>query len=268
VCFQCCETVWAETDPGLLNSKKFEQHSEFDLLRDLWQEEVEPGMSSLELTTYFKMVEAYSRRHLSYPVDVLNAFSGVQRVLERHSENRFVYGLPTTALDLALLWTEAEPLSAREVLHRDEETEADFLRWSWAAWVGLVRYTIDQVRRRDKAGYAMPEVEQFQIFHRRTLQTFPVIDRSTDLIIDTLQAKQESIVGVSGPDLGPNVLQFWAWTDNHMEYFRIDTRYVFYLSGPEIKGTESRQGVMRIQDSEGVHCGLLYQTAEMVKKQV
>jgi hypothetical protein len=266
--FQCGETVRAETDPGLLNSKKFEQHSEFDLLRDLWQEEVEPGMSSLELTTYFKMVEAYSRRHLSYPVDVLNAFSGVQRVLERHSENRFVYGLPTTALDLALLWTEAEPLSAREVLHRDEETEADFLRWSWAAWVGLVRYTIDQVRRRDKAGYAMPEVEQFQIFHRRTLQTFPVIDRSTDLIIDTLQAKQESIVGVSGPDLGPNVLQFWAWTDNHMEYFRIDTRYVFYLSGPEIKGTESRQGVMRIQDSEGVHCGLLYQTAEMVKKQV
>jgi hypothetical protein len=81
------------------------------------------GLNIDELHSYFLLVEEYTRKQLSFPSDVLNAFEGGLKLLKQRSKEFFVYGLHVSSLDLALLWIEAEPLERRIPQTADAKVE-------------------------------------------------------------------------------------------------------------------------------------------------
>jgi hypothetical protein len=81
-------------------------------------------------TQYTAAVELYTRRFLTEQLDILNAFEGVARVLQDHMDTSMHFGLPSGLLDSALLWESLQLLPRRE----------GFPSWSWAGWVGEVRW--------------------------------------------------------------------------------------------------------------------------------
>jgi len=101
-----------------------------------FQRPLQPGKDpAAAISSYISCVEAYSRRHLSYADDGLNAFAGISKVLESDLETTLFYGLPIKYFELALLWSPKANQSRREA----------FPSWSWAGWSGPV--DISSVRR-------------------------------------------------------------------------------------------------------------------------
>src|SRR3954447_1462381 len=49
-------------------------------------------------------VELYTRRELTNPIDILNAFEGVQLVLEKRISAKIFYGVLETMVDSSLIW--------------------------------------------------------------------------------------------------------------------------------------------------------------------
>jgi hypothetical protein len=245
VYFQCGTIICS--DAGVDLPAEWEENSTDDLnsLVDLT-----PNAPSWNFEAYSDLVRLYTQRKLSFPADILNAFSGSLAVLQEHFRCQMLSGLPAAALDLALLWFPAEPLFRREVIEEDGNTKQVFPSWSWAGWEGPVVYTIDLVRIRDKTGHPTPKIATFEVFHNGLLYT---AHKNVSTEYEFLETTKQ---GISGPDLGPDVLHFWAQTIDATR-FRIDNRLVTYLSGPHGKAA-SKQGVFGIQKMEGIHCGLLY----------
>lgn len=89
-----------------LNNPLFNLHQELaDLGRD--------ARLARSFKAYSKLVEQYTLRHISYDSDIINAFLGTFTVLNEffHSDN--LCGLPSSALDLALLWAPVGRLRRR-----------------------------------------------------------------------------------------------------------------------------------------------------------
>ncbi|KAF2188338.1 HET-domain-containing protein, partial [Zopfia rhizophila CBS 207.26] len=89
------------------------------------------GKTNFEV--YAGAVEEYTSRNITYHEDALKAFAGVLSYLEMSFQGfEFLYGLPDTELDQALLWY---PKSDQ---HRRQSRNGDnlFPSWSWAGWVG------------------------------------------------------------------------------------------------------------------------------------
>lgn len=87
--------------------------------------------------TYAMVVNEYSRRSLSYSTDGLNAISAILSTLEKPFRGAFLYGLPETAIDAALLWKPA----ARSHRRCDPVTRKSlFPSWSWVGWENEVEY--------------------------------------------------------------------------------------------------------------------------------
>jgi hypothetical protein len=89
---------------------------------------------------YNKAVELYTRRSLTKQADILAAFSGIYKMLECKLRGPFVFGLPTSHFDLAILW-QSERAANRRVIPKDEaaklsESERDFPSWAWCGWEG------------------------------------------------------------------------------------------------------------------------------------
>jgi Heterokaryon incompatibility protein (HET) len=87
---------------------------------------------------YVKIVEDFSGRDIGEPWKIMDAFKGLQRVLESpkilHSTFRF--GLPVRFMDAALLWQPSGPTRRRE---EKLDQNGNILRrsppsWSWAGW--------------------------------------------------------------------------------------------------------------------------------------
>jgi hypothetical protein len=107
---------------------------------------------------YMKCIQLYTGRDLTKPKDVLTAFQGTAWLLEQHLNAPFLYGLPASHFDLALLWMPLSVLNRRrpKLPHRsrapmctqDElgncncklEEEGyggnNFPSWSWCGWMG------------------------------------------------------------------------------------------------------------------------------------
>ncbi len=88
--------------------------------------------------SYLSAVYWYTSRKLSYDYDVLNAFSGIMAFLRPYMRSKFLYGLPETELDTALLW---QPHNAA---HRRKDSitgETLFPSWSWAGWIGKISHS-------------------------------------------------------------------------------------------------------------------------------
>ncbi|KAL8864448.1 MAG: hypothetical protein Q9174_007350, partial [Haloplaca sp. 1 TL-2023] len=94
-----------------------------------------PISKSVNILTHKRLVQAYTARQLSFPIDILNAFKGIEALLRPLFRSDFLYGLPRTEIDSQLLWQPSYSLTRR----RDPMTRLPlFPSWSWAGWVGEV----------------------------------------------------------------------------------------------------------------------------------
>ena len=82
---------------------------------------------------YARLVRDYTKRHLWYPSDALNAFSGLLELPKHRFDRRFICGLPSNIFNAALLWV---PAGGRQQLTPNHP----FPSWSWAGWIGPVEY--------------------------------------------------------------------------------------------------------------------------------
>jgi len=112
-----------------------------------------PPMSSKWLTTwrnpghdvllqYGEMVEGFTKRKLSYPEDILDAFTGILVALSKRFGSRFVCALPMAFVDSALLWQPSlagTPFS-RRVCQEGKSIVPYLPSWSWAGWEGEIEY--------------------------------------------------------------------------------------------------------------------------------
>ncbi|KAI8938245.1 hypothetical protein NX059_005905 [Plenodomus lindquistii] len=91
-----------------------------------------------EFRWYEQIVVEYTTKRMGWPDDIINAFTGIQTELSTMFDWAFASGLPIPLLDLALLWTPITTVERRVTASRQPS-------WSWAGWIGRVRYT-DMVR--------------------------------------------------------------------------------------------------------------------------
>ncbi|KAH7176868.1 heterokaryon incompatibility protein-domain-containing protein [Dactylonectria macrodidyma] len=86
---------------------------------------------------YAHCVALYTTRDLYEPFDILAAFSGMCKLMEQTMRAPFIFGLPTSHFDLALLW---QPVGRASRLDRasasDDPKYKDmrFPSWSWCGW--------------------------------------------------------------------------------------------------------------------------------------
>ena len=123
--FQCNQTIFKE-DSGLRN-----HGPKFRRARRL------RGDKTPIWNSYQRAVVEYTKRNMSDESDIINAFQGVLNLLQPAFRGEFLFGLPETELDAALLWQPTSVIRRRV----DPETKAPlFPSWSWAGWVGEVAY--------------------------------------------------------------------------------------------------------------------------------
>ncbi|KAF2865545.1 heterokaryon incompatibility protein-domain-containing protein [Massariosphaeria phaeospora] len=106
-------------------------------------------MSERSFWVYMNVAELYSSRKLTKKKDILAAFWGITLRMKRIMQAPFVFGLPSSHFDLAILWQHTgpaarrEPTSAEEML---EYAEHRFPTWSWTGWTGpSISYSHDML---------------------------------------------------------------------------------------------------------------------------
>ena len=77
-------------------------------------------------TQYSTLMQGYAKRHLSHQSDALAAFTGVLGSLSTRLGDRFIWGLPESLFDAAMLW--------RSHNHFPDRRRPEFPSWSWVAW--------------------------------------------------------------------------------------------------------------------------------------
>jgi len=100
-----------------------------------------PSSGRVNISSYRRVVEAYTSRQLSFASDMLNAFEGIATGFRPLFRSDFVFGLPRSELDSQLLWQPSGPSTRR----RDPVSGKPlFPSWTWAGWVGPVKCNIDE----------------------------------------------------------------------------------------------------------------------------
>ncbi|GKZ32402.1 hypothetical protein AbraIFM66950_001768 [Aspergillus brasiliensis] len=93
---------------------------------------------------YEGLVENYTQRHLTYPSDILDAFSGISSVLSHEYRmggcEELFSGLPRREFLAYLLWSPKETPTRRMPRIKGRH-EQHFPSWSWIGWVCPIYYT-------------------------------------------------------------------------------------------------------------------------------
>ncbi|OQO09331.1 hypothetical protein B0A48_04729 [Cryoendolithus antarcticus] len=82
---------------------------------------------------YSYVVQQFCKRQMSYPADVLDAFSALSDRLTPLFHGQLILGLPINELDTQLLWQTAPTIERRVC---PDTGRYLFPSWSWAGWVG------------------------------------------------------------------------------------------------------------------------------------
>jgi hypothetical protein len=129
VYFSCNQMVCKE-DSGLRNVSRWgEKHVRVRAERHpIWN-------------NYRRAVKKFTKRTFTFDSDVINAFEGIVSLLQPAFKCDFLYGLPETELDVALLW---QPKSAIRRRIDKSTGQPIFPSWSWAGWVGEIDYVWTQ----------------------------------------------------------------------------------------------------------------------------
>lgn len=91
------------------------------------------------LKHYCRWVEDYTRRELSFPSDILNAFAGAAKIVSSSLGSRMLFGLPERYLPQALMWgpTASKP---RDACAHPRTCGTSIPSWSWAHRKQPVQY--------------------------------------------------------------------------------------------------------------------------------
>lgn len=97
---------------------------------------------------YMMLLKFYTARELTKDKDIVAAFSGVSNVMRETMHAPFIFGLPTSHFDLALLWSYPLPVKRRQGADNESQMDAiEFPSWSWSGWVGPpVEYRRDMLQ--------------------------------------------------------------------------------------------------------------------------
>ncbi len=87
-------------------------------------------------------VNAFTSRSLTKPGDAYDAFAAVLQQMQKHSGSQYLWGLPSTTFELALLWYHKSTARRRTCLTTLPITslkrKVAFPSWSWFGWEGAV----------------------------------------------------------------------------------------------------------------------------------
>lgn len=90
---------------------------------------------------YKFLVRDYSKRSLSYPSDILFAFSGIQAHITAITGSDFVCGLPEAVIDAALLWYSLNISTSERRVSSIYTLDSSLIQppsWSWIGWTNPV----------------------------------------------------------------------------------------------------------------------------------
>ena len=94
-------------------------------------------LSRRSLWVYTKCVPLYTARMLTKRKDILAAFNGICNLMEKTMQAPFIFGLPSSHFDMALLWEPQTALERRVPSTDEERAEYGGMRfpsWSWCGW--------------------------------------------------------------------------------------------------------------------------------------
>ena len=97
--------------------------------------------------TYRHLLRDYTKRNLTKPGDVLRAWSGIATLFSRFAHGKEVIcGLPTAAMDLAILWTPVgDALGSRKERSERAEVDKDYYpTWSWTSMTDPIDLLMSQ----------------------------------------------------------------------------------------------------------------------------
>jgi hypothetical protein len=124
------------------------------------------GALSKAFPYYARFVLDYSRKQLSYQLNIINAFTGITRMLEQCCGWRFLEALPVPLIDLALLWAPStEATDHRSTRRRGFHSPS----WSWAGWEGGIDYELvpaTRLRSKLESVYLEDEVGGYEVTDR------------------------------------------------------------------------------------------------------
>ncbi|KAL2126110.1 hypothetical protein VTI74DRAFT_1673 [Chaetomium olivicolor] len=86
---------------------------------------------------YTQCVPLYTRRQLYEPFDILAAEGGMCKLMEYTMQAPFIFGLPSSHFDLALLWHPTGPTFRLDRPRHSKEPkykDMKFPSWSWCGW--------------------------------------------------------------------------------------------------------------------------------------
>lgn len=104
------------------------------------------------------LVNRFTEREFSFEGDVLDGFSGITNALATFSGEKFIWGMPTSRMGLALLWEDYDStfpneFSMKRRLERTTLPVSSFqsrLRipsWSWLGWSGIIELQLGDDER-------------------------------------------------------------------------------------------------------------------------
>lgn len=118
---------------------------------------------------YIKCVYLYSSRALTKQKDILAAFNGVSNRISKVMKAPFIFGLPSSHFDLALLWEPRSALKRRgtdfqEKRHQIEQPE--FPSWSWCGWMAsTIQHANGVDYRNNMVEGCLANVREWLLYH-------------------------------------------------------------------------------------------------------
>lgn len=100
---------------------------------------------------YSDLIKNYMQRDLTYKGDIFHAFQAIIDAMEKVTETEFLWGMPRSRFELALLWQSFHDVRRR----RDPSTlpmtslkkQITFPSWSWLGWLGDIQCIVGDHRR-------------------------------------------------------------------------------------------------------------------------
>jgi hypothetical protein len=231
-------------------------------------------LAKQDFDVYKDVIEMYTKKQLSYSTDILNALAGILAVVRSRIGGELVAGCATRYLDLSLLWTATEPADRRTAVGAGGSM---FPSWSWTGWTGAKQYIIMEDGKRTYRSlhheYARTEIRSLSVHHQGTVRyiqkTAEEIGATELQNLGSLRSPLEEIFpkyvpysgsllhGILGPNLGPNVLQFWTEVVDAKRFS------IGELTGPSLTDHEhanitTEQTVSQLFDLKNRYCGLLF----------
>jgi hypothetical protein len=142
-----------------------------------------------DLRGYQQLVCDFNRRDLTYPEDVVDAFSGVTTPLSAMFHGGFFYGLSETFFDIALLWI-AESDLVRRIPKRGNSSKSKLPNWSWMGWQGTLNHLCGLEDWKKEAGHRLASIQTIPLVQWYTYDKEKSLRRKVRINSDWFKYKE------------------------------------------------------------------------------